>query len=171
MKSPASRGSTTLKALEERRLRAAKRFEQGWSASRVARECGVTPQAAALWRKRWQEGGTEALRSTGRRGRKPSLSGEQLRQLEEALLRGPKAQGYATDLWTLARIAKLIRQLFGITFSITHVWRLLRQMGWSSQKPARRAKERDEERIEDWRHRVWPRVKRGLGAKERRSFS
>jgi transposase len=167
MGSSPSTGTTTLKELEARRLRSAKLFEQGWSASRVAREFGVTPQAAALWRKQWQEGGAEALRSTGRRGRKASLSGDQLRQLEEALLRGPKAHGYATDLWTLKRIAKLIRQEFGITFSTAHVWRLIRQIGWSPQKPSRRAKERDEERIDDWKRREWPRIKRGLDAGKR----
>ena len=85
----------------------------------MARECGVTPQAAALWRKRWREGGTEAQRPTGRRGRRPSLSGEQLRQLEEVLLQGPKAQGYATDLRALERIGKLVQQQFGIqTFPV-----------------------------------------------------
>jgi len=158
-------------ALETRRLRAGELFAQGWSGSRVARELGVSIQAACQWRKRWQEGGIDALRSVGCRGRKPSLSTEQLAQLEAALLQGPKAHGYFTDLWTLERIARLIRQRFGVSFSLGHVWRLLGRLGWSCQKPARRAKERDEEAIARWKRHRWPRIKRGLDAGEPPSSS
>ena len=154
----------TLQAMEARRLLAATLFAKGWGASRVAREVGVSPQAAWEWQKRWREGGAEALRSQGRRGRKASLGPEELGRLEALLLEGPKAQGYTTDLWTLPRIAKLIRRRFGVSLSSTQVWRILHQMGWSCQKPARRAKERDEERIATWHKRDWPRIKRGQNA-------
>jgi transposase len=147
--------------LEARRLRAAEWFEAGWSASRVARELGVSAQAACVWRRKWQEGGADALLASPRTGRKPSLGPEALSALEAALREGPKKQGYVTNLWTLERVARLILKLFGVRLSTSQVWRVLRRIGWSPQKPAKRAKERDEERIAAWVAEEWPRIKGG----------
>jgi len=147
--------------MEARRLRAAELFKTGKSASQVARELGVSAQAACVWRRKWQEGGTKALRASPRLGRKPSLGPKELRALEKALRKGPKSQGYSTDLWTLARIAKLIHKLFGVRLSTTQTWRVMGQLGWSCQKPVRRAKERDEEEIARWVAQEWPRIKGG----------
>jgi transposase len=102
-------------------------------------------------------GQAEALR--------PSSQSELEKQLDRSgqeLLRGPRAHGYATDLWTCPRVGAVIRRLFGIEYSDCHVWKLLRKMGWTRQRPARRAKERDEERIANWVREDWPRLKRGL---------
>ena len=102
------------------------------------------------WKRRWREGGMESLRSQGPRGRRSRLSEEQLARLGQELLRSSRAHGYATDLWTCPRVGAVIRRLFGIEYSDCHVWKLLRKMGWTRQRPARRAKERDEERIANW---------------------
>lgn len=147
--------------MEARRLRAAELLEAGWSVARVAAELGVAASTVFGWQRRWREGGSEALRSTGARGRQCRLSPAQLAELERELLRGPRAHGYATDLWTLRRIAEVIWRLFGVRYGVSAVWRLLGAMNWSRQKPTRRAKERDEERIAAWRAREWPKVKRG----------
>ena len=82
-------------------------------------------------------------------------------QLEEALLAGPAAAGYATDLWTGPRIRKLIWDRFRVRYHRGHVWLLLRKLGWSCEKPAQRAVERDEETIATWLRQRWPRIKRG----------
>lgn len=94
-------------------------------------------------------------------GPKRRLSERQMAQLEQMLLAGPTAAGYATELWTLPRIGKLIQQRFGVTYHEGHVWHLMRRLGWSCQKPAKRAKERDEEAIQAWVKQCWPRIKRG----------
>jgi transposase len=151
----------TLQEMEARRLRAAELFAAGASGSQVARELGVSAEAACTWRRKWREGGIEALRASPRRGRKPSLGPEERRALEVALRAGPKRQGYETDLWTLERIGKLILKLFGVRLSTTQVWRVMGQMGWSCQKPAKRAKERDEDRIAAWVAEEWPRIRGG----------
>jgi transposase len=70
------------------------------------------------------------------------------------------AHGYATDLWTTARIAEVIEASFGISYHPDHVGRLMRQLGWSHQKPERRAVERDDAAIERWKRTRWPRVKK-----------
>ncbi len=148
--------------LEKRRLKAAKLFAKGVGPTEVARRLGVSLSAANHWKGRWARGGEEALRSQGSRGRPSRLSEEQLARLHQELLRGPRAHGYDTELWTCPRVGVVIRRLFGVTYADSHVWKLLRKMGWTRQKPARRAKERDEERIANWVAQDWPRIKRGL---------
>ncbi len=102
-----------------------------------------------------------AILLAGRAGRKPKLSAAQLAHVEQELLRGPRAQGYASEVWTLPRIADLIHKVTGVQYHSGHVWRVLHALGWSVQRPEHRAKERDEEAIERWVKRRWPPRKRG----------
>ena len=151
-----------LAELEARRLRAAELFEAGAASTAVARDLGVSVSAASQWKRKWRTGGVTALRSSGPRGRRSRLTSEQLNQLQEELLRGPAAHGYATDLWTCPRVGAVIRRLFGVGYADCHVWKLLQKMGWTCQRPARKAKERNEPAIAEWVARDWPRIKRGL---------
>jgi transposase len=143
-------------AFEARRLQAAQLFEQGLSQAAVSRRLGVKPASVCRWHRAWSAGGAQALRQQVPAGRKPRLTASQLEQLEQELVKGPQAQGYRSELWTTARIGRLIRKLFGVRYHRGHVWRLLGQMGWSPQRPALRARERDEEAIAHWRRRRWP---------------
>jgi transposase len=147
--------------MERRRLRAGRLFAQGLSQAEVARRLGVSKQSAHRWHRAWELGGQKALRAAGRAGRRTRLTTEQLEELEEALLAGPVKWGYRTELWTLPRIAEVIRGLFGVTYHPGHVWWLLRRLGWSCQRPATRARERDEEAVQRWLKERWPEIKRG----------
>jgi transposase len=147
--------------LEQRRLEAARMFAHGAGQAEVARTFGVSAQAASTWYRRWHEGGEAALRGAGRAGRRPRLSAAELEAVAEALGKGPEAFGFDTDLWTLGRIAQVIERLTGVRYHPGHVWRLLRRLGWSPQRPARRAAERDEAAIARWRAEEWPRIKGG----------
>jgi transposase len=86
-------------------------------------------------------------------------------------MRGAIAHGYPTELWTCTRIADLIRVEFGVDYHRDHIGRLLHDLGWSYQKPERRALERDEAAIERWKHKDWPRVKKTLRGWVPTSFS
>ena len=146
---------------EGRRLHAADLFEQGIRQAEVARRLGVSRQTASRWQARWRNHGLEGLRSLGPPGRTPKLSAAQLDLVEQALLRGAKAHGFDTELWTLGRIAAVIWRITGVRHHPAQVWRLLRhRMGWSLQRPARRATERDEEAIRQWVAVDWPRIKK-----------
>jgi transposase len=150
-------------AREARRLRAAELFAQGRSQAEVARQLGVSRQAVSRWHARWQQGGVEALRSRGPTGPDPKLSAADLERVEQALLKGATANGFDTDLWTLERVAVVITQLTGVRHHPAHVWSILRQrLGWTLQRPERRASERDEEAIARWVAHEWPRIKKGL---------
>ena len=147
--------------LEQRRLEAAHMFARGASQAEVAHTFGVSAQAASVWYRRWHGGGEAALRGAGRAGRRPRLSQAELDAVEEALGKGPEAFGFDPELWTLARLAAVIEQLTGVRYHPGHMWRLLRRQGWSPQRPARRAAERDEAEIARWRAEEWPRIKGG----------
>lgn len=146
--------------MEKRRKQAAKLFAKDFSAPEVARRLGVARQVAYRWKKAWDQGGTQALASKGCAGRKPKLSAEQTSQVTQALLAGPVAQGYKTALWTLPRVAALIKELTGVSYHPGHVWRLLGASGFSCQRPERRAVERDEKAIRQWKRTTWPALKK-----------
>lgn len=118
-------------------------------------------QAASVWFALWKQGGVAALKISDRIGRFPKLSDEELAAIEIALLQGARANGFSTDLWTLQRVADVIAQRTGVVYHPGHVWRLLRYMGWSRQRPARRASERDDAAVEHWVKHTWPALKRG----------
>jgi transposase len=147
-------------ALEKRRLAAARLFERGLTPAEVARRLEVSCQSAVTWLRTWESQGRVGLRGARRAGRLPRLNAEQLGAVEGALLEGARAHGYNTDLWTLARVAEVIEQVTGIAYHQGHVWRILRSMGWSRQKPVRRAMERDDEAVARWVRDVWPQVKK-----------
>ena len=153
-------------ALEARRMRAAELFRRGVIPAEIACRLGVSHQIVSEWRKAWRQGGRGALRSAGPAGRKPKLSASQLAQVVKALAKGAEANGYATDLWTLARVAEVIRRVTGVTYHPGHVWYVLRdQLDWTRQRPARRALERNEAAIEQWVKQRWPQLKKGRGAR------
>jgi transposase len=167
-----SRGSRRdFAALEARRFHAAQLFARGVSQAAVARALGVTTAAANHWHQAWQAKGRTGLKAAGRAGRKPRLERPQLMQVERALRAGPEAHGFRTEVWTLPRVAAIIGRLTGVTHHPGHVWRLLRGLGWSLQRPARRARERNERAIAQWKTRRWGQLKKTPAAGARGSSS
>jgi transposase len=157
-----SRPAEERAALEARRLQAAELFAEGRTRAEVAQRLGVSRQSAHVWHAAWRQGGVDALRSRGPSGPDPKLSAAQLAKVEQALLQGARANGFATDLWTLERVAVVITQLTGVRYHPGHVWVILRhRLGWTLQRPERRASERDEEAITRWVQQEWPRIKKG----------
>jgi transposase len=148
------------KNAEQRRLQAMALLKQGYCQSEVARQVGVTPGAVSQWVKAYRRDGPDALKAKVHPGRKPKLSKAQMRRLEKLLLKGATHHGFATDLWTLARIVELIGKHFAVTYDPSGVWHLLRRMGWTCQKPERRARERNEQAIVAWHKENWPRIKK-----------
>ena len=127
----------------------------------VAVELEISQQTASRWHRKWTAGGREALEGAGRAGRRPRLDDAQIEVIREELLKGPQANGFATGVWTLGRVAIVIERLTGVTYRPTQTWTILRtRLGWSRQRPARRAVERDEDAIVTWRENEWPRIKK-----------
>lgn len=146
--------------LERRRVEAMALLDQGWSQAEIARRFGVTHGAVSHWKKAYRRDGPEGLKASRHPGPKPKLTDKQRDQLARMLLKGARAHGYRTELWTLSRVAEVIRRRWGVSYDPSGVWHVLRNMGWSCQKPERRARERDEEAIAAWRKKKWPRIKK-----------
>ena len=155
-----NRSSTNGKEL--RRWQAWQLKRQGWSQRQIAEALGVSEAAVSQWLKRARAGGLEALRHRPSPGAPRRLSAEQLAQLPALLQRGAEAYGFRGQAWTRARIAALIQLEFGVSYHPRHVGRLCQALRWSPQKPARRARQRDEAAITHWREEIWPALKRGL---------
>jgi transposase len=147
-------------ALEARRLEAAKLFAQGHPQAEIVRRLKVSRPTAHRWYRAWRRHGRPGLKGAGRAGRKPRLGPQARQRVEGALLEGPAAWGFATPLWTLERVAAVIWKTCHVRYHPRHVWRVLRSLGWSRQRPARRARERDEKAIARWARVRWPEIKK-----------
>ncbi len=158
--------------MKVRRQLAARLFATGKDTrGAIARRLGVSRQSVMRWFRAWRQGGRAALRGAGRAGRKPKLEPRMLPQIEAALRQGPRAFGFATNLWTLARVAVIIKRLTGVQYRLASVWRLLQKLEWTLQRPAKRARERDEAAIREWVSTRWPKVKKTRAAAGRGSSS
>jgi transposase len=155
-----SRPNGSAEALEQRRVLALKMIEQGVAVSTVARAIGVDRCSVSRWKKQAREGTLAAKPRVG----KPGLGLVQLAFLLYLLRRGAKDLGWTNDLWTAARVRRLIEDWFGITYHVEHVRYILKKkLNFSSQRPELRARERDEKEIERWLREELPRIKK-IGA-------
>jgi transposase len=148
---------------EGRRFRAFELKQQGWSQQRIAEALGVSKGAVSQWMKRAREGGggVEALKRRPAPGARPRLSEHQRARVPELLARGAEAHGFRGEVWTCERVAIVIRREFGVSYHPSHVSRLLKALRQSLQKPQRRAKQRNEEAIDNWKEKKWPSIKKG----------
>ena len=148
--------------LERRRMQAAKLLHRGLSQAEVARRARVSRESVRRW---WNQmvihGSTQGLRKAGRAGRKPQLESAELEKLKALLRAGPEKAGFPNGLWTLDRIAQVIRDTFQVDYHSGHVWWILKKkLGWSCQRPVGRARERNEAAIRDWKENLWPALKK-----------
>jgi len=157
--------------LERRRHKAARLLEKGIREAEVARRVGVHRQSVNRWAQQLAEGGHHALKRAPRTGRPPQLAIDDLRRVEAGLTRGPEALGYRTSLWTAWRVADLIEHECGVKYSTVHAWRVLRALGWTPQRPAGRALERNEAAIRRWKRVRWPELKKTPNGAAKRSSS
>lgn len=149
-----------LKDFERRRLRGARLLGNGTRPAEVARQTGVSRQTVMRWERALKQSGMESLQRAAVFGRPRRLSAQQLQELGVLLKAGSLAAGYTTEIWTLPRIGQLIQKRFQLQLSQSSVWRTLRHMGWSVQRPARQARERDERAVQAWKKKRWPQLKK-----------
>jgi transposase len=144
---------------EQVRLAAAEMIEAGAGDREIAKRFRVSRMSVNRWRRALAAGGREALASKGAGGAKCKLTAAQVAELEAVLDAGPAAAGYADQCWTLARVADQVWRRFGVEYTLAGMDVLLHRIGWSVQVPARRAAERDEEKVARWREETWPVIK------------
>lgn len=153
--------SKRAKKLEHRRLKAGEHFNNGRSDVWVARHFKVSPVATWKWRQAWAKDKKNGLMSKGRCGARKKITKEKLKKIDSLLLKGAEKNGFSSPLWTLDRVAEVIRKEVHVTYHPGHVWKILRSAGWTNQRPVRRARERNEAGIRCWYKEVWPALKKG----------
>ena len=143
--------------LEERRRKAIGLLRSGETYQKVAWAVKASVSSVVRWNQAYQQNGKPGLRTKPIPGRPPRLTPVQTATLTRLLVAGAQEAGYATDLWTLRRVADLIEKRFGVHYGLTGARRLLLQrLEWTWQKPERRAMERKEEAIAKWKRADWP---------------
>jgi transposase len=150
----------TAAELEVRRRIAARLFTEDVTLAEIARCVDASVSSVRRWKQAWKTGGEAALAAKPHPRPPRRLSARQQEQLCDVLVAGARASGYDTDLWTCRRVAAVIQERFRVAYHFNHVGRLLHALGFSPQKPLRRARERDETAIERWRREDWPRIKK-----------
>ena len=154
--------------MEARRQRALPMLATGMSQSAIAREIGVTPQVVSKWAAAYKMGGKKALTSKGKPGRKTGMTADEKKRVEVALLNGPVKNGYRNDLWTLRRVSAVMAKVTGRPApSTTRTWNLLCEMGWSCQRPAKRARQQNADAVTEFREKTWAWVKKTPGKRAR----
>jgi transposase len=158
---------------EEVRLRAVELVcAEGWKPARVAEALGCSTRSVQLWVRKSSRGRRKSALKTGKApGAKPKLDARQKRRLLKLLAAGPEAAGFTGQLWTCPRITGLIRREFHVSYHVGYLPTLLKGLGWSVQKPKRRALERNEDAIDAWVADDWPRIKKSPAASEPPSSS
>ena len=153
-------------ALERRRIKAMKWYAKGHTQTEVAKKFNVSDEAASCWVGIYEKSGLAGLKSKGQPGPESELDEEDKRKIRQAILKGPLAQGYDTDVWTLERLGKLIKKTAQVDYYKGHVWKVMVSLGFSCQRPETKAKERNEKKIKTWRLKIFPRLKK-MGSKTR----
>lgn len=148
------------KEMEARRLRAIPYFKTQRSERWIGEKLGVSGPTAHEWKVAWKKKGAEGLRA-GRYGRVSLLSSKKERQVRQHILKGAGANGFAGDYWTLKRLTIGVKRWVRIEYRERSIWHVLKRLGFSCQKPQKRARERDEKAIKTWLAKTWPEIKKG----------
>ena len=158
----------TREQMAERRAEGVRLLQTGeLTQAQIARDLGVTEAAVSRWKKKLEQGGPQALQARTASGKPPKLDQAAKQALVKKLEAGAMAAGFPTEQWTQARVKQVIEQEFGVAYHRKYISRLLHKMGWSVQKPDSRAMERDEELIQAWLRKDWPRIKKSAAHRRR----
>jgi transposase len=155
-----NKANTKIDWREYRRLRVWEMHRQGYKQSEIAQALGLSQGGVSHILARAQSGGEAALRQRKPPGAPARLSAEQKAELLDKLAQGAEAHGFAGEVWTCERIAALIERVYEVKYHPDYIGPLLRQLGWSVQRPVVRASQRNEAAIEQWREERWPQIQK-----------
>lgn len=142
--------------------------EAGWKQKDITSALGLTEGWVSQTLKKYRELGTEGLLARKPPGSLPKLTSEHLSQLVEELKQGAVSHGFPGQIWTRSRVNELIGRLFGVSYDLTQVGRILKKLGWSLQKPVKKARQQSKQKVQQWREETMPELNRIAEAKKPR---
>lgn len=134
--------------------------ESGWKQKDIASAFGLTEGWVSQTLKKYRESGPEGLLARKPPGSQPKLTAEQLEKLVEELNLGATSHGFPGHIWTRPRVNVLIGRLFDVSYDLTQVGRILKKVGWSLQKPIKKALQQDKQKVQQWREETMPDLKK-----------
>lgn len=137
--------------------------EAGWKQKDIALALGLTEGWVSQTLKKYRELGADGLLARKPPGSQPKLTPEQLLKLVEELKQGAASHGFPGHIWTRSRVNELIGRLFGVTYDPTQVGRILKKMGWSLQKPTKKARQQNKQKVQQWQQETVPELKKSRG--------
>lgn len=148
-------------ALEEIRVRAIQRVQEGESPEVVIKTLGFCRATIYNWLARYRAGGSNGLKTGKRTGRPPKLDGNKMAWIYRTVVDGdPLQMKFPFALWTRDMLRVAIKRKYGIKLSRSSVGRLLRQLGLSCQKPLFRAYQKDPETVDEWKRSTYPKIQK-----------
>lgn len=139
--------------------------KEGHTQGKIAEMSGLSQSRVSGILKLYREGGESALVVGSPPGRVPGLDGGQLEELKGILVDEAGASGFATDGWTLSRVGEVIERRFGKGYSLEHVRRILKKIGFTRQRPVAKDYRRDEARVDQWKSKALPALKKSGGGR------
>lgn len=160
----------TKQQLEVRRRTAMALLDLGQKPAQIARALGCDVSSIHRWRRAVRTGGAQALTAlVEKKPRAPKLDAPKRAWIRQVLTKDPTRFGFETALWTLGRLRTLLIQRFGIEQSEAHLSRVVRSLGFSTQRPQRRMRQHDVAAVETFRRERWPAIKKSSAPKGARS--
>ena len=145
------------------RKRCVEMKEAGWRQKDISIALGLTEGWVSQTIKKYLESGAPGLVARKATGAPPRLAADQLEKLVEELKRGAQHHGFSGEVWTRQRVNALIERLFGVSYDPTQVGRILKKLGWSLQKPSKKARQQNQQKVQQWRKEVLPELKKSPG--------
>jgi transposase len=146
--------------LEKRRQKAIEMLQAGKTYRFIAKTLKCSTSSVVRWNQTFNQKGIKGLISKPILGVTSKLTKEQKKELFNDLTKGACKFGYTSEIWTLKRISDHIQKKFKVLYRFTSIWKILNKENWSCQKPEKRAIQRNEKVIEDWKQKVWVNIKK-----------
>ena len=142
------------------RLRAVRAVTSGESVGWVARAYQVAPSTLHRWVNRHRLDGEEGLQRKQVEGRPRKINQPILTKLKKLILEPASEFGFETDFWTCRRMMIVAKSKLRVNVSQPTMWRMLRSLDLTYQKPERIYHEGRDQAREEWIRREVPKIRK-----------
>jgi transposase len=140
------------------------------SPEEVIKIFGLHRSCIYRWLKKYDAGGLASLEASKAKGPQSKITKKQKQQLAGLLLKNPTQLSFEYALWTIEMIVVLIEKKFNVHYSVVQVSHILKEIGYSKQKPLQRAYQQDPQKVQQWLQKEYPAIKKEAKKQKRNIF-